>query len=153
MITAYYTDTKKYLQKDNYIKHFDVNSLDELVKHIKIDDDILIKANSADILKFKLKNKNKNISYQIIHDVEPLTKDTVNNDLTLLEQGLKSYIIYKPKNTALYGERVYLTKDMATCSHLNKTGKYLAVCISQLKDMVSNPQKIMLQNTFLGKVI
>ena len=49
MITAYFTQDEKYLEKGDYRKNFDVNSIAELVSNIKVKEPVLIKANSKDI--------------------------------------------------------------------------------------------------------
>ena len=52
MITAYFTKTTKYLQKDDYRKDFDVTTLADLIGKIKVKEPVLIKASSKDIFDF-----------------------------------------------------------------------------------------------------
>lgn len=153
MITAYYTETKKYLQKGEYIKYFnEVKSLAELLSHIKVPDKILVKANSKDILAAKITNRLNNVSYEVITDIDPLTTETIQSDLQALTSGAKSYVAYRPKNKLL-GDKVYITGTDACCRHINQHGKHLAVSINQLPELLNNPQAVMIKNCFEGKDI
>ena len=43
MIMAFFTENEKYLQKGDYRKDFNVNSISELISNIKVKENILIK--------------------------------------------------------------------------------------------------------------
>lgn len=155
MIIVYFNEKEKYLKKDNYIKNFDVDTIEELLTKIKIEDDIKIIARSKDILQFKLKNPKFKAQFEIIGNVQKINNDIVKTDLELLKSGLKDYILYSPRGEYknIFGEKVYLTKNKEICDKLNQQGQYLAISLDQLKEAKRNPQEIMIKNGFLGRVI
>lgn len=112
MIIAYFTEKQKYLQKDDYRKDFDVNSLAELIGKIKVKEPILIKANSKDIFDFKFKSGTEGeFEYEVVSDILSLTPDTVRSDLQGLRSGTLNYVAYKPKNKDLLGKKCYLVAN------------------------------------------
>lgn len=69
MITAFFTPYYKFLQKDNYLKFFnEVESLNDLIDKIKVEDKIKIYAHSKDIIKFQFNNTNSNVEYEFLED-------------------------------------------------------------------------------------
>ena len=152
MIIAYYTETKKYLQKGEYIKHFnDVKSLSELLSKIKTSEKVLVKSTSKEILKSKITNKIDNVDYEILTEIEPITIDSILADLESLKQGKKKYIIYHPKDTKMFGEKVYLTNSDIICKKINRQSKYLSLTINQLEEAITNPSLLVLKNVFGGE--
>ena len=135
MIVAYYTNKEKYLQKENYRKDFDVNSLEELIKQIKVDEPILIMAKKQDVFDFKFKSKiDGNFDYKIISDENDFNEETICRDLSELHRGLKDYVKYsvKPELQDKIGKVVYLTKDRDIRDYILKNTNDLAIEVSQL---------------------
>ena len=114
MIVAYYTKDKKYLQKDNYVKEFQANSIEELIGNIKIKDKVLIKASAKDIFNFKYNSHNNgSYEFEILQDLSVFDETVVKKDLEALYNGVSSYIKYsvKPEWQEKLGKFVYLVKD------------------------------------------
>lgn len=114
MIVAYYTKDKKYLQKDNYKKDFQANSIEELIGNIKIKDKVLIKAFSKDIIDFKFNSTIKgDFEFEILEELQPFDETVINQDIQALYNGVTSYIKYsvKPEWQDKLGKFVYLIKD------------------------------------------
>ena len=94
MITAYFTKTTKYLQKDDYRKDFDVTTLADLIGKIKVKEPVLIKASSKDIFDFKFKSGIVGeFDYEILQDSLPLTTDIATTDIQNLLQGKVNYVL------------------------------------------------------------
>lgn len=135
MITAYFTEKQKYLQKDNYRKDFDVNSLAELIGKIKVKEPVLIKASSKDIFDFKFKSGIEGeFEYEVVSDILSLTSDIVRSDLQGLCSGTLNYVVYKPKNKDLLGEKCYLVTNRQWQKWFIKKGN-IALTLDDIKDL------------------
>ena len=135
MITAYFTEKQKYLQKDDYRKDFDVSSLAELIGKIKVKEPVLIKANSKDIFDFKFKSGIEGeFEYEVVSDILALTPDIVHSDLQGLRSGTLNYVAYKPKNKDLLGEKCYLVANRQWQKWFIKKGD-MALTLDDIKDL------------------
>lgn len=98
MITAYFTNTLKYLEKGNYRKEFDVNSIIELIDKIKAKNEkILIKAKSKDIFDFKFNygDENEDIyEYDFLPDKPVFGKNPVENILQHFIESKADFMDY-----------------------------------------------------------
>ena len=104
MITAFFTPYYKFLQKDSYLKFFnEVESLNDLIVKIKVEDKIKIYAHSKDIIKFQFGNTNSNIEYEFLEDSE-IFDDFIN-------EGDKVKGKVKEKWHSFFGEYLYLVQD------------------------------------------
>lgn len=72
MIIAYFTLKEKYLSKDDYRKDFEVDTIEELLSKIKVNDEILLKSDKKHLLEFVLKNKNSKIKTEIVEELPVL---------------------------------------------------------------------------------
>ena len=135
MITAYFTEKQKYLQKDDYRKDFDVSSLAELIGKIKVKEPVLIKANSKDIFDFKFKSGIEgDFEYEAVSDILPLTPDIAKSDIQSLYNGTCNYVVYRPKNKDLLGEKCYLVANRDWQKWFIKKGD-MALTLDDLKDL------------------
>ena len=135
MITAYFTEKQKYLQKDDYRKNFDVSSLAELIGKIKVKEPVLIKANSKDIFDFKFKSGIEGeFEYEVVSDILSLTSDIVRSDLQGLLSGTLNFVAYKPKNIDLLGQKCYLVANRDWQKWFIKKGD-MALTLDDLKDL------------------
>ena len=135
MITAYFTKTTKYLQKDDYRKDFDVSSLAELIGKIKVKESVLIKASSKDIFDFKFKSGIEcEFEYEVVSDILSLTPDIVRSDLQGLRSGTLNYVVYKPKNKDLLGDKCYLVANRQWQKWFIKKGD-MALTLDDIKDL------------------
>ena len=138
MIIAYYTDKEKYLQKDDYRKDFEVNSLKELINKIKTNDEtILIKAKKEDIFEFKFKSGLVgDFEYEIISDKVEFNEQSIIQDLYELNKGIRDYVKYlvRPKLQDRIGKTVYLTKDKDIKETIMKNSNDLAIEVNELME-------------------
>lgn len=163
MITAYYTKDKKYLQKDSYIKHFEVNTLEELLNQIKVKDEVLIKASAKDIVDFKFKSsKTGNFKFEVLMDFEVLDEQTIKKDLSDLYGNIVSYVCYQPKDEwrEYLGDKVYLTNSRQIQKQIINNKDCLAFMpedLKELKEGLSNngniPQALLIKLFFDGNKI
>lgn len=154
MIIAYFSDTKKYLQKDNYKKEFDVSNLVELVSKIKIKEPVLIRATQEEINNFKVFNLlDGDFTYEVINDVIPLTSDIVNSDLQKIRNGEISYVLYKTKaeNRDLLGDKVYIVDTKKRQQYFIQNKGILALTLDDLKEKVNLSKVVELM--FNGKEV
>lgn len=138
MITAYFTKDKKYLQKGSYIKHFEVNTLEELLNQIKVKDEVLIKASAKDIVDFKFKsNKTGNFKFEVLMDFEILDEKLIQKDLKDLYKDIISSVCYRPKDEwqKYLGDKVYLTNSRQTQQHIIQTKDCLAFLPEDLEEL------------------
>lgn len=104
MITAFFTSYYKFLQKDSYLKFFnEVESLNDLIDKIKIEDEIKIYAHSRDIIKFQFGNTNPNVEYIFLEDGALFDECVNENEL------VKARV--KECWRSLLGENIYLVQD------------------------------------------
>ena len=104
MIIAFFTPYYKFLQKDSYLKFFnEVESLNDLIAKIKVEDKIKIYAHSKDIIKFQFGNTNPNIEYEFLEDSD-IFEDFIN-------EGDKVKGKVKEKWHSFFGEYLYLVQD------------------------------------------
>ena len=125
MITAFFTPYYKFLQKDNYLKFFnEVESLNDLIGKIKIEDKIVIYAHSKDIIQFQFGNSNPNIEYVFLED-DILFENYIN-------QGDR--VKAKVKNNLRYilGKYIYLVQDR---EELMKIVEDIDLCAFQATDI------------------
>jgi hypothetical protein len=104
MITVFFTPYYKFLQKDNYLKFFnEVESLNDLIAKIKIEDKIKIYAHSKDIIKFQFGNTNPNVEYEFLED------NVLFDEFNVVGNKIKA----KVKDTwqKILGEYVYFTQN------------------------------------------
>lgn len=135
MITAYFTKKQKYLQKDDYRKDFDVSSLAELIGKIKVKEPVLIKASSKDIFDFKFKSGIEGkFEYEVVSDILSLTPDIVRSDLQGLRSSTLNYVVYKPKNKDLLGDKCYLVANRQWQKWFIKKGD-MALTLDDIKDL------------------
>lgn len=137
MIVAYFTKNEKYLEKGDYRKDFDANSIAELVSNIKVKEPVLIKAKSRDIFDFKYNNHiDGDFDFEIIEDDNSFNKQTIVEDLKSLHTGKKTYICYsvKPELQDRIGKIVYLTKDKDIKEYIMKNSNDLAIEVSELRE-------------------
>lgn len=156
MITAYFTKTTKYLQKDDYRKDFDVSSLADLISKIKVKEPILIKASSKDIFDFKFKSGIKGeFDYEILQDFLPLTTDIATTDIQNLLQGKVNYVLYQvaDKYQKMLGEQCYLVNNVHWQNYfLDKKG-VMALTLNDLKNLnLKTVVKIMLNGKEIDDV-
>ena len=153
MITAYFTETQKYLQKDDYRKDFDVSSIEELVSKIKVSEPILIKASSKDIFDFKFKSKIQGqFEYEVVGDIIKLTPNTAKSDIETLYNGTCSYVAYKPKDKYkdLLGDKCYIVADKIKQKYFVQKGN-LALTLDDLKQPIDFAKVVKI--VFEGKEI
>ena len=154
MIIAYFSDTKKYLQKDDYKKEFDVNNLVELVSKIKVKEPILIRATKEEIDNFKVFSLlDGDFTYEVINDVIPLTSDIVSADLQKIRNGELSHVLYKTKaeNRDLLGDKVYIVDTKARQQYFIQNKGVLALTLDDLKEKVNLSKVVELM--FNGKEV
>lgn len=138
MITAFFTPYYKFLQKDNYLKFFnEVESLNDLIAKIKVEDKIKIYAHSKDIIKFQFGNTNSNIEYEFLEDSD------IFDDF--IKEGDKVKGKVKEKWHSFFGEYLYLVQDR---EEQIRVVNDLDVCaiqatdINQLRDNLINRNEI-----------
>ena len=163
MIIAYFTEKEKYLQKGDYRKDFEVNSIAELVSKIKISEPVLIKAKKKDIFEFKFKSKVEGeFEFEILSDLLELNEDIVNQDLNKLYEGISDYVIYsvKPEWQNILGKIVYLVKDRELQRNIVDKQDIFAFLPEDLCDLVQGlrekgeiPEKVLLKCFFDGKEV
>ena len=138
MITAFFTPYYKFLQKDNYLKFFnEIESLNDLIAKIKVEDKIKIYAHSKDIIKFQFGNTNSNIEYEFLED-----SDIFDN---FINEGNKVKGKVKEKWHSLFGEYLYLVQDREEQIRVvNDLDVYAiqATDINQLRDNLVNRSEI-----------
>ena len=118
-IVAYFTENEKYLEKGDYRKDFDVNSIAELVSNIKVKEPVLIKANSKDIFDFKFNTNPKfegDFDFEVLKSEESVEVPVF--DYQKVQQDAKndvSYALYdvNEKYHNLLGKEIYFCKDRA----------------------------------------
>ena len=139
MIVAYFSETQKYLQKDDYRKDFEVNNLIELISKIKVKEPILIKSTKEEIDNFKVFNLFEgDFKYEIINEVIPLTSEIVSSDLNRLARGEIGHVLYKTKseNAELLGNKVYIVADKRKQQYFIQNKGVLALTLDDLKEKV-----------------
>ena len=138
MITAFFTPYYKFLQKDNYLKFFnDVESLNDLIDKIKIEDKIKIYAHSKDIIKFQFGNMNPDIEYIFLED------DSLFE--SYIKQGNRVKLKVKECWQHLLGDIVYLVQDREELINFVADVDMLAfqaTDINELKDNLVNKNEI-----------
>lgn len=138
MITAFFTPYYKFLQKDNYLKFFnEIESLNDLITKIKVEDKIKIYAHSKDIIKFQFGNTNSNIEYEFLED-----SDIFDN---FINEGNKVKGKVKEKWHSFFGEYLYLVQDREEQIRVvNDLDVYAiqATDINQLRDNLVNRSEI-----------
>lgn len=125
MITAFFTPYYKFLQKDKYLKFFnDVNSLNDLIDKIKVEDKINIYAYSKDIIKFQFKNTRADVDYVF------LTNDVVFDEY--INEGNKVKIKVSADYVKYIGEYIYIIQNR---DELIKTVEDKDLCCFQATDI------------------
>ena len=135
MIMAFYTQYCKFLQKDNYIKYFsEVNSLQELIDKIKVEDKIKIYAHSKDIIRFQFFNTNtiadSNINYQFLEE------DRIFSEF--IDVGDSVCAIVKEEWQKVLGEKVYFVQDRDKQMKLVAEKDVLVFQFTDLVELVGN---------------
>ena len=163
MIIAYYTEAEKYLQKDDYRKDFDVDSLEELVSYIKSKEHIVIKAKKQDIFDFKFKSKiDGDFEYVILGDCVSLTDKIIQQDLKELSNGTTDYVKYSVKSELqkILGKHVYLVKDRDLKDKFLEKGSEFVFVIDDIAELVNSlkksgeiSQKVLLKQFFDGREV
>ena len=154
MIIAYFSDTKKYLKKDDYKKEFKVDNLIELVSKIKVKEPVLIRATKEEIDNFKVFNLlDGDFKYEIINEVIPLTSEIVSSDLNKLARGEIGHVLYKTKseNADLLGNKVYIVADKRKQQYFIQNKGVLALTLDDLKEKVDIKKVVELM--FNGKEV
>ena len=154
MIVAYFSETQKYLQKDDYRKDFEVNNLIELISKIKVKEPILIKSTKEEIDNFKVFNLFEgDFKYEIINEVIPLTSEIVSSDLNRLARGEIGHVLYKTKseNAELLGNKVYIVADKRKQQYFIQNKGVLALTLDDLKEKVDIKKVVELM--FNGKEV
>lgn len=154
MIIAYFSETQKYLQKDDYRKDFEVNNLIELISKIKVKEPILIKSTKEEIDNFKVFNLFEgDFKYEIISGVIPLTSEIVSSDLNRLARGEIGHVLYKTKseNADLLGNKVYIVADKRKQRYFIQNKGVLALTLDDLKEKVDIKKVVELM--FNGKEV
>lgn len=154
MIVAYFSETQKYLQKDDYKKEFEVNNLIELISKIKVKEPILIKSTKEEIDNFKVFNLFEgDFKYEIINEVIPLTSEIVSSDLNRLARGEIGHVLYKTKseNAELLGNKVYIVADKRKQQYFIQNKGVLALTLDDLKEKVDIKKVVELM--FNGKEV
>lgn len=154
MIVAYFSDTKKYLQKDDYRKEFEVNNLIELISKIKVKEPVLIKSTKEEIDNFKVFNLFEgDFKYEIISGVIPLTSEIISSDLNKLARGEIGHVLYKTKseNADLLGNKVYIVADKRKQQYFIQNKGVLALTLDDLKEKVDIKKVVELM--FNGKEV
>ena len=139
MIVAYFSETQKYLQKDDYKKEFEVNNLIELIGKIKVKEPVLIKSTKEEIDNFKVFNLFEgDFEYEIISGVIPLTSEIISSDLNRLARGDIGHVLYKTKseNVDLLGNKVYIVADKIKQQYFIQNKGVLALTLDDLKEKV-----------------
>lgn len=131
MITAFFTPYYKFLQKDNYLKFFnEVESLNDLIAKINVEDKIKIYAHSKDIIKFQFGNTNSNIEYEFLEDSE------IFENFTKVGNRLKAKV--NQDFCKLLGEYVYFTQDRDLQIQLVKDIDKLVFQLTDLPELKRN---------------
>lgn len=154
MIVAYFSETQKYLQKDDYKKEFEVNNLIELISKIKVKEPVLIKSTKEEIDNFKVFNLFEgDFEYEIISGVIPLTSEIVSSDLNRLARGEIGHVLYKTKseNADLLGNKVYIIADKRKQQYFIQNKGVLALTLDDLKEKVDIKKVVELM--FNGKEV
>lgn len=154
MIVAYFSETQKYLQKDDYRKDFEVNNLIELISKIKVKEPVLIKSTKEEIDNFKVFNLFEgDFKYEIINEVIPLTSEIVSSDLNRLARGEIGHVLYKTKseNAELLGNKVYIVADKRKQQYFIQNKGVLALTLDDLKEKVDIKKVVELM--FNGKEV
>ena len=142
MITAFFTPYYKFLQKDNYLKFFDdVESLNDLVAKIKVEDKIKIYAHSKDIIKFQFGNTNPDIEYVFLED-DILFDKLINN-------GDKVKVNVKQQWQDVLGKNIYLVQDRN--EQINIVDD-LDLCVFQATD-INELKKNLLESDSIGELL
>lgn len=154
MIVAYFSDTKKYLQKDDYRKDFEANNLIELISKIKVKEPVLIKSTKEEIDNFKVFNLFEgDFKYEIINEIIPLTSEIVSSDLNRLARGEIGHVLYKTKfeNAELLGNKVCIVADKRKQQYFIQNKGVLALTLDDLKEKVDIKKVVELM--FNGKEV
>lgn len=154
MIIAYFSETQKYLQKDNYRKDFEVDNLIELISKIKVKEPVLIKSTKEEIDNFKVFNLFEgDFKYEIVSGVIPLTSEIVSSDLNRLARGEIGHVLYKTKseNADLLGNKVYIIADKRKQQYFIQNKGVLALTLDDLKEKVDIKKVVELM--FNGKEV
>lgn len=150
MITAYYTETEKYLQKGSYRKDFNVDNIADLISNIKVKEPILIKARAKDIFAFKFtlefsENSDSEIEYEILDENENNVNIEPIFDYTFVEYDRDSrdiaYAYYDIVNSKkwrdILGERICFCRNRELQLYLareKKEGVFLYDDLEKLKN-------------------
>lgn len=154
MIIAYFSETQKYLQKDDYRKDFEVDNLIELISKIKVKEPVLIKSTKEEIDNFKVFNLFEgDFKYEIVSGVIPLTSEIVSSDLNRLARGEIGHVLYKTKseNADLLGNKVYIVADKRKQQYFIQNKGVLALTLDDLKEKVDIKKVVELM--FNGKEV
>ena len=154
MIIAYFSDTKKYLQKDDYKKEFEVNNLIELISKIKVKEPVLIRATQEEINNFKVFDLFEgDFKYEIINEIIPLTSEIISSDLNRLARGEIGHVLYKTnsENAELLGNKVYIVADKRKQQYFIQNKGVLALTLDDLKEKVDIKKVVELM--FNGKEV
>ena len=161
MIIAYYMDNEKYLQKDDYKKNFEVNSLKELISKIKNNNEtILIKAKKEDIFEFQFKSGIVgDFEYEIISDKVEFNEQSIIQDLYELNKGIRNYVKYSVRTELQdrIGKIVYLTKNKDIKEYIMKNSNDLAIEVNELREfhnkVMSNDKSYIVKLMFDGSEV
>ena len=155
MIVAYFTENEKYLEKGDYRKDFDANSIAELVSNIKVKEPVLIKANSKDIFDFKFNTNPKiegNFDFEVLKTEESVEVPIF--DYQKVQQDAKndvSYALYgvNEKYHNILGKEIYFCKDRAIQLFLVKDRDICTFLYSDWRELKDN----ILKNNEVGKIL
>lgn len=138
MITAFFTPYYKFLQKDSYLKFFnEVESLNDLIEKIKVEDKIKIYAHSKDIIKFQFGNIQQNVEYVFLED-NILFDKFINN-------GDKVKVNVKKQWQDILGKCIYFVQDRNEQIDIVEDLDMIAIQatdINQLRDNLVNRNEI-----------
>lgn len=147
MITAFFTSYYKFLQKDTYIKFFNkVESLDDLISKIKVEDKIKIYAHSKDIIRFQFGNTNSNIEYEILED-DSLCENFV------VEENNKVKAKVKEKWKNILFDYIYIVQNRELQLELVEKCDILTFMATDLNELKNGlTQKFEIPDMFLAKM-
>ena len=155
MIVAYFTEDEKYLEKGDYRKDFDANSIAELVSNIKVKEPVLIKASSKDIFDFKFNTNPKiegDFDFEVLKSEESIEVPIF--DYQKVQQDAKndvSYALYEvnEKYHNLLGKEIYFCKDRAIQLFLVKDRDVCTFMYEDWRELKKN----VLQKNEIGEIL
>ena len=139
-IELYYTEKLKYLKLGDYIRYFEQEDIDTMLACIKNQETpVKIRTTKEILIRHKLSKNSKVIyTYEELSDkdlkIVLLTPDIAKSDIQSLYNGTLNYVVYKPKNKDLLGDKCYLVANRQWQKWFIKKGD-MALTLDNIKDL------------------